>query len=142
MLLLWLTACGTPGLDDLSDEGSTGARFQVVPQDEVRFQVAPQGILVLEDVLVANTGDAAGLVEDVWTEGGYAEAFEVSLPPEIPGRLEPGDEVILELSFEVPAIGRFTADLYVSTPTAPDGGITRPLIGRGCEDVDHDERCD
>ena len=141
MLLLALWACGTPGLDDFSDEGAVGARFQVIPQDEVRFHVAPQGIVVTEEVLLTNVGDTGGLVEDIWTEGGYADAFEVFLPPQIPGRLEPGDEVTLEVAFEVPAIGRFTADLYVSTPTAPTGGITRPLIGRGCEDVDHDSRC-
>ena len=141
MFLLFL-ACGTPGLDDMANEDAVGARLEVMPTDEVRFTRSPQGVVVTAEVTVSSVGDAPALVEGVWVEGSYAEAYTLASEDAFPGRLVPGASVVLEIAFEPPAIGRFPADLYVSAPDTPSGGITRPMVGRGCEDIDHNDRCD
>ncbi len=142
MLLAALIACGTPGLDDFADEDALGARLEVIPADEVRFNRAPQGVEVQAEVTITSVGDAPALLEDLWIEGSYADDFDLVPVDGVPGRLHPGQELIVTVTFEPPAIGRFPADLFVSAPDTPTGGITKALVGRGCEDIDHDDRCD
>ncbi len=142
MLTLLLLSCGTPGLDDLTTGSSGDAHLEVHPAEEVRFDRAPEGVLVSAEVVVTNVGGVYGLVEDAWVDGYYADYFDVELPSEMPGRVDPGQEMVLTLHFEAPAIGRFSADLFLSAPDTPSGGISRPLVGRGCEDADRNDRCD
>jgi hypothetical protein len=142
MLFVIAMACGTPGLDALNAEETDGDRLEVVPTVEVRFQRAPQGFEVDTEVVLTNVGDTWELVADAWLEGPDAEYFRVEIPESIPGQIKPGQEIVVLLFFEAPAIGRFTAELFVSAPETGSGGITRPLVARGCEDADRDDRCD
>jgi len=142
VLLLALIACGTPGLDDMTGELPEGAELEVLPESEVLFDRTPAGVRSLAQVTISNLGDQSSIVEDLWFEGNYADDFALESHEGVPGKLEPGDEIVITLAFDPPATGRFVADLYVSAPETPSGGITRPLVGLGCTDADGDNRCD
>ena len=139
MFAIMFCGCGSFGLQSI-ELTETSGRLGASPQDEVDFgKVIEDRDVGNETITLKATGDESVRVVSVWVESS-AGVFGVVGSPPIPKRLEPEQQVGIELRFEPGSQGDFTGSFFAETE---DGALLeRDLVGQGCSDRDGDERCD
>ncbi len=137
------SGCGTMGLA-YDDYDGLGAYLEVDPLDDIDFDKrSPEAKPDSREVLLYSAGDMSVAIIDVFLDETTSSAFWLRDDLPLPIQLEPGEEYPLEIWFEPYAVGQFSGQLdVVLDQQGEEQWVTRPLLGRGCADVNSDLECD